>query len=317
MSRPQIAVFLQTEEKSFSVREEQILKLRKSFISYDVVNCPTEAEFIQHLHNAAYAVTWFFKKEWYAVAPFLQTVFTPAAGKEWIEPDPSGRISVIFGRFHGKIMRESLLSMILYFNRKVGTAIQNQSDRKWDRDAFFNTHSLTRQTAVIIGYGNIGRECAKVLKALGCSVTGVKRDLTKGAGDGIADKVIVFADILPALRDADHVILTLPGGRETDGIFSRAHLEAMKKTAYLYNMGRGNCVYEDDMVWAMMHSKIAGFWLDVFDKEPLPLSSKLWRLPNVILTPHASAINSEYFDLYFDELIQIVNYLDSKRGGTA
>ncbi|NPV00736.1 MAG: D-2-hydroxyacid dehydrogenase [Brevinematales bacterium] len=314
MHTREIAVYLTTDIRACTVREEQIFRIRNAFPDFNVTLCASVDDFVTHVHNADYAVTWEFKKEWYAGAPFLHTVFTPAAGREWIEPDPSGRTPTIFGRFHGKLMRETLLAMMLYFNRRVAETLQNQTDRKWERDAYSDTHSLTRQTVLIIGYGNIGRECAKVLKALGAKVIGVKRDLSKGTNDNIADSVITFDNIAPALREADHVALILPGGRETDGIINRSHLENMKKTAYIYNMGRGNCIGEDDIVWAVTYSKIAGFWLDVFDKEPLPLTSKLWRFPNVVITPHSSAFNAEYLDLYFDELIQIIKYLETKRG---
>jgi phosphoglycerate dehydrogenase-like enzyme len=310
----EISVYLSADTKAFTVREEQVFRLRQAFPEFNVTLCTAQEDFISHVRNADYAVTWEFRKDWYVGAPFLHAVFTPAAGKDWTEADPSGRTPVIYGRFHGKIMRETLLAMMLHFNRRIPETVQNQTDRKWERDSYADTRSLTRQTVLIIGYGNIGRECAKVLKVFGAKVIGVKRDLSKGTNDNIADSVISFDDIIPALREADHVVLTLPGGRETDNIFGRTHLENMKRTAYLYNMGRGNCIGEDDIVWAVTYSKIAGFWLDVFDKEPLPLTSKLWRFPNVIITPHSSAINAEYFDLYFDELIQIIKYLETKRG---
>jgi phosphoglycerate dehydrogenase-like enzyme len=94
----------------------------------------------------------------------------------------------------------------------------------------------------------------------------------------------------------------LPGDTETDDVMDRAALEAMKPTACLYNLGRGNAIDTDALVWALESGRISGACLDVTPQEPLPSDSRLWRTPNLCITPHASAIRRDYLDLYFAEV---------------
>jgi phosphoglycerate dehydrogenase-like enzyme len=110
-------------------------------------------------------------------------------------------------------------------------------------------------------------------------------------------------DLLPT---ADHVVLVLPGGQETDELFTSEHFDMMKPGSCLYNLGRGNCYREEDLVRALTNGTLAGAGLDVFREEPLPHSSPLWKLPNVLITPHSSAISSEYLDLYMEEWVENV-----------
>jgi phosphoglycerate dehydrogenase-like enzyme len=80
----------------------------------------------------------------------------------------------------------------------------------------------------------------------------------------------------------------------------------MKPGACLYNLGRGNCCREEDLVIALRNGPLAGAGLDVFAEEPLPPASPLWKLPNVLITPHSSAISREYIDLFIQEWIGIL-----------
>ena len=98
----------------------------------------------------------------------------------------------------------------------------------------------------------------------------------------------------------------LPGGPETDDLFTERHFDRMKPGSYLYNLGRGNCYREENLVRALINGPLAGAGLDVFHEEPLPPSSPLWNLPNALITPHASAISREYLDLYIEEWIESV-----------
>jgi len=100
------------------------------------------------------------------------------------------------------------------------------------------------------------------------------------------------------------VVIVLPGGAETDGIFTARHFNAMKPGAYLYNLGRGNCYSEEDLLDALKNGPLAGAGLDVFAEEPLPPTSPLWEQPNVLITPHSSGISREYIDLFIHEWIE-------------
>jgi phosphoglycerate dehydrogenase-like enzyme len=120
------------------------------------------------------------------------------------------------------------------------------------------------------------------------------------------DRMITFDKLEDELPDADHVVFVLPGGVETDGIFTARHFNAMKPGAYLYNLGRGNCYREADLLIALKNGPLAGAGLDVFTEEPLSSSSPLWDQPNVLITPHSSAISREYIDLFIEEWLDCV-----------
>ena len=100
----------------------------------------------------------------------------------------------------------------------------------------------------------------------------------------------------------DHLICALPSGEETDGILKPEHFEALPKSCYFYNVGRGNIYQESDLVSALGTGEIAGAYLDVFGEEPLPETSKLWEMENVLIQPHLSAVSPQYLELFVEEL---------------
>jgi phosphoglycerate dehydrogenase-like enzyme len=295
-----VVVFLEHPIQAFCVQPEQLHALAARHPKHDFRRVTGEADFLRELVDADAALVWRFPASYYTKTSRLRVVATPAAGRERLEPDPSGRVRALHGSFHGKIMAESLLGMMLYFSRRLDRALEDQRERRYRREEYSGTRRLAGQTALIVGYGPLGRECARLLKAVGLNVLGVKRDATVDAPP--ADAVFPAERLLELLGRADHVVVTLPSDTDTDHLFSDAAFAAMPRTATLYNLGRGNAVDEVALVRALEHGEIAHAYLDVFEREPLPPDSPLWTAPNLALTPHASAISREYLDLWFDEL---------------
>jgi D-2-hydroxyacid dehydrogenase (NADP+) len=309
MEQKELLVNLENKVDAFSVKPRHLDRIREAFPGIRLIVTSGREDFLEKLTDAVRIMTWSFREEWYEKAPLLEAVFTPAAGHDWVLPDPSGRVKNFYGSFHGRIMRESLLAMMLYFNRRLAPALDNQKKGIWDRRVFDGSSALFSQRVVIVGYGNIGRQAAELLKAFGARITGVKRNIAGYEKDPFSEKVISFDKLADELPLADHVVLILPGGSETEGLFTERHFGWMKAGSCLYNLGRGNCCREDDLVRALTSGHLAGAGLDVFPLEPLPPSSPLWTLPNVLITPHASAISREYLDLYIEEWIETVrNY---------
>ncbi len=301
-----LLIYLKSDVDSFSVKPGHLERIRAALPGIRLVEATGREDFREKMTRAQWIMTWRFKPEWYEKAPRLEAVFTPAAGHDWVTPDPCGRVKNHYGHFHGRIMRESLLAMILHFNRRLAPAIDNQKNGVWDRRVFDGSSSLFSQRVLIVGYGNIGRQAAELIKAFGAKITGVKRNIAGFENDPVAEKVVSFDKLGEELPAADHVALILPGGPGTEGIFTDRHFGRMKPGSYLYNLGRGTCCREADLVRALTEGPLAGAGLDVFPEEPLPPTSPLWKLPNVLITPHASAISSEYIDLSIDEWIGTV-----------
>lgn len=296
-----VFIFLENSISSFNINNTHINQLRLAFPFWDFNRVFSEDELLENLNQCDLLITWYFKSEWYKSASNLRAIFTPAAGHDWIAHERN--VAVFHGSFHGQIMSESLISMILFFNRKIKRTLHNQKFKIWDRNYLSNTHSLIYQHALIVGFGSIARASAQILKSFGCKITGIKRSPYNPLLDRYADDIIHPERIDSYLSQADHVISFLPEGRETDGFFTRSFFGKMKKSAFFYNLGRGNCYNEKDLVWSLKNKVIAGAGLDVFSEEPLTETSSLWSLPNVIIMPHGSAICEEYLSMYIVELI--------------
>jgi len=311
MKNRDLLIHLKHEVDSFSIKPRHLERICGAFPDLSPVEARSREEFHSMLPEAVWLMTWIFRPEWYQKAPKLEAIFTPAAGRDWVTPDPSGRVKNFYGHFHGRIMRESLLAMMLYFNRRLAQASDMRKQAKWDRGIYDGSFSLFSQQVLIVGYGAIGRQMAELLKAFGARITGVKRSLAGFENDPYAERVVTIDRMVEELPTADHVVLLLPGGPETDGLFTGQHFDLMKPGSYLYNLGRGNCYREELLVRALINGPLAGAGLDVFHEEPLPQSSALWNLPNALITPHASAISREYLDLYIEEWVETVR---SNRG---
>jgi len=295
-----------TMVRSYCLAEEQLNVLKNKYSNrYKIINVLTQDDFLRQLPQANVVLTWSFETKWYELSDELELIITPSAGSDWIQQDPERKIKVIHGAFHGRIIRESLLSMMLYFNNMIELTFENQKNRIWNKDCYSDIKKLFSQTVIIIGYGAIGRSCAELLKSFGCKIIGVKRTPRNIKLDLNADKIIKFQELNQYLPVADQVVAFLPSCPETNGIIKIDHFKLMKKEAYFYNFGRGNCYTESNLILAVREKMIKGAGLDVFAKEPLSKSSPLWNLPNVIIMPHASGISSEHMTLFVNEVLEL------------
>lgn len=305
-----LLIHLHNNVDAFTLKLRHIDKIRKNLPDIHITVAGGNNDFMEKLPEAECALVWSFKSEWYEKAPKLKMLFTPAAGHDWVAEDPSGRVKSFYGTFHGRIMRESLLSMMLYFNRHLGKSLDDKNRHIWGRLDYSRCEALFSQQVMIIGFGPLGQAMAELLKTLGSVITVVKRNITGcESNNPNIDRMITFDRLAEELPRADHVVLVLPGGASTDGIITARHFDAMKPGAYLYNLGRGNCYREEDLLSALEKGPLAGAGLDVFAEEPLPSSSPLWEQHNVLITPHSSAISKEYIDLFIEEWLGIIRQL--------
>lgn len=190
---------------------------------------------------------------------------------------------------------EHAFGLLLALTRRLAEARDNQQVRLW-RPARANLmqreDELAGKTLLVIGLGGIGNRIARIAKAFDMRVIGVRRDPEKGAG--AADAVHGFSAVGDLLPEADVVILSCPLTPETRHLINAQALSAMKPCALLINVARGGCVDEAALTDALVHHRLAGAGLDVTDIEPLPQSSPLWTLPNVVLSPHAAGETRHY-----------------------
>ncbi len=187
-------------------------------------------------------------------------------------------------------MAEQALAFMLAHARGLMRYERDRKERIWDR----HTDTVTQihgKTACVLGLGSIGRSIAARLNALGLMVTAVDAQVTTPPA-GVR-RLFMADELLHAIADADYVIVALPQTEDTNSLIDETCFDRMKDSAFLVNIARGPIVNEADLVRALREKRIAGAGLDVFEEEPLPDSSPLWDMPNVVFAPHSAGYSPE------------------------
>jgi phosphoglycerate dehydrogenase-like enzyme len=175
---------------------------------------------------------------------------------------------------------EYTLGAIYALNMRLPAFMRAQTERRWSAG---EVTTGAGQTLCVIGLGHIGAAIAKLARAAGFRVIGVRRS---GAAKDAVDAVYPPDRLAEALAQADHTAVIVPLTPETRGLIGAQEIAAMKPGGTLINVSRGGVVEEAPLIAALEKNRLSGLVLDVFATEPLPADSPLWALPNVIVTPH-------------------------------
>ena len=300
--------------------EDQVERLRLELgAGVEVVHCREADEFAAGLRTSHVAITWHCRPEWIAAAPDLEWISTPAAGRDLLQVDASCGVDLCFGTFHGKILGETVLAWMLAQGRGVLAAERLRGRDPWPRRQLAHRmRTLEGARLTVLGFGAIGEWIGKLAKPFGVQVTGVRRRRVEPPDwFGPDDRVVQPEHLDDALAETDWLVLALPGDPSTDSILSRRRIARLPPRAVVVNIGRGNSIDEAALAEALASERLAGAWLDVFQKEPLPETSPLRSLDNVFLFPHLSAAAPEYLDLYIDEFVPLfrARFADRLRAG--
>lgn len=230
---------------------------------------------------------------------------------------------------HTRHMAQFCLMMMLAFHFKLPLMIEDKNKALWreDRPQVYAPQDLHRQTLGIVGYGSIGRELARLAKAIGMTVLVSKRDVMHpaenpndytpaGTGDptgDLPDRFYPVEALGTMAKECDYLVVIVPMTDQTRHLINERVLAAMKPSAILVNVARGGVVDEAALISALAANKIGGAALDVFETEPLPSNSPLWNLPNVIISPHTAG-NSQFYHEKAAELFieNLKLYLDKR-----
>ena len=198
----------------------------------------------------------------------------------------------------------SVLGALIAINRRFPLLADAQRRHAWEpRLGERSPRDLKGQRAVIVGMGPIGRNIASLLKVLGMSTVGVRRNAEPVEG---CDRTVAYDHLPEVLPQADWLILCCPASPITRGIANAAVFAAMPAGAHFINVSRGEIAVEKDVVAALQSGHLAGAYLDVFEREPLDPASPLWDLPNVLVSPHTASHsqgqNEAIFDIFLDNL---------------
>jgi phosphoglycerate dehydrogenase-like enzyme len=236
----------------------------------------------------------------------LRRAMEGAPKLEWIHGRAAGLDSVLFpeliespipltngrGAF-SQSLGEFVMCGVLYFAKEVPRMLRSKAARHWD---MFDVYELSQQTMGIVGHGDIGRAIARRAKAFGMKVLALRRDTTPRDGDQHIDQVFPNANLHKMLPLCDYVVASAPLTPQTRHMLGAAEFALMKPDAVVMNVGRGPVIDEAAMVAALEAKQIRGAALDVFEVEPLPASSPLWGMENVLISFHTADHTKDWMD---------------------
>ena len=287
-------------------RTPQLLStLQSAAPGVELIPAANPAEAVR-LAADADAVIGFCSEEVLEAGPRIRWVQVFWAGVEDCVSVPAmrdrGVLLTNMQRVAGPVMAEHVVAMMLAFARGLQFFIPERAAGRWTDEPPSSVRmvAIEGKTVLVVGLGGIGTEVARRAHALGMRVTATRASGREGPDFvsyvGLPDELHKLA------ADADFIVNTTPLTPQTTGIFNAKFFAAAKPGAYFFNVGRGGSVVEADLVAALESGRIAGAGLDVTDPEPLPATSALWKVQNVIITPHVSSDS----DLGLDARVAVI-----------
>ncbi|HUC63705.1 MAG TPA: D-2-hydroxyacid dehydrogenase [Alphaproteobacteria bacterium] len=234
-----------------------------------------------------------------ARAPRLRWVHVHGAGVNHLMPLdwlPKGAVLTNSRGVHGAKADEYTIMALLMLNNHLPRIVTNQRARKWQQ--LYNT-AIAGKTLLIVGVGHIGGGAARWARRFGLCVIGIRRS---GRPHPHVDEMHRPAALRRLLPKADFVLIAAPHTRESHHLIGARELKLMKDGAGLINYSRAQLVDYGALAPHLKRGRLAAV-LDVFDPEPLPPSSPIWSLPNLIVTPHSS---SDDLDLYTPKTLDLL-----------
>jgi phosphoglycerate dehydrogenase-like enzyme len=244
-------------------------------------------------------------------------VVRAAENIKWLQIHPAGAERPIYRELRARGVKvttasgatavtvsHSVLGALIALNRRFPLLADAQRRHAWEpRLGERSPRDLRSQRAVIVGLGPIGRNVARLLKALDMRTIGVRR-----SADPVPEcnRTIAYDELAGVLPEADVLILCCPASPITRGIANADVFAALPRGALFINVSRGEIAVEKDVIAALQSGHLAGAYLDVFEREPLDPASPLWEVPNVLISPHTASHslgqNEAIFGIFLDNL---------------
>lgn len=245
-------------------------------------------------------------------APHLRWVQLFSAGADGVLKQPLFQTPVRFttaSGIHAAPIGEYVLATALAWFQRLPTLLQWQHQHEVPAHAerLLAREELYGKTLGIVGYGSIGRHVARLAKGFGMRILAMQRGsdhrdsgfILPGQGDPegvLPDRYYPPEELHTLLEQSDVVVIAVPLTPQTHYMFNADAFKAMKPSAFLINIARGDVCDEGALIEALREKQIAGAALDVFHREPLPADNPLWDLPNVILSPHITGSHAGYME---------------------
>ena len=235
--------------------------------------------------------------QWSGSRELLRPAFLANPGVRWVHSRSAGLDSVLFPELidssvpltngsgvFSQSLGEFALAAILYFAKDFRRMLRNQEAERWEP---FDVEEISGQTVGIVGYGDIGRAVARRVQAMGMRVLALKRHAPESP-DPLVAQFFPPQDLHAMLALCDFVVVAAPLTSETHHMLSDAEFAAMRRNAVIINVGRGPVIDQAAMVRALQASTIKGAGLDVYEQEPIPKGDPIYKLENVLVSPHCA-----------------------------
>jgi len=218
--------------------------------------------------------------------PFLVWIHSITAGVDHILcPEIVDNNDILLTNAKGVFsssLAEYVMTACSYFAKDIPRLLHQQKECVWEK---FCVRELRGATMGIVGYGNIGKACAKLAKVYGMKILALRRNPEESRSDPDVDQVYGIDDLNTVLSRSDYLVVAMPLTSETHHMLNESNLQYCKLGQVLINIGRGPLIDEAALI-AALSDRLQGAALDVFAVEPLPSDSPLWGLPNVLISPH-------------------------------
>lgn len=285
--------------------------LRDRWPQMRVVHLPGYDRLLQELPDTDIFVGYSLRPDQLKAAKKLKWIHSTAAGVAQLmypELQTSGILLTNPRGIFSIPMAEHTMGLLIALARNFPDSLHYQDRAHWGQQELWDKpqrlSELNGKTLLIVGYGSIGRELARRARAFDMRVWGVTRS---GTGDAaLAERILPASRMEEALPEADYAVLATPETRETANLLGAAQIARMKAGARLINIGRGSLLDEAALLRALQTGKLAGAALDVTAAEPLPPDSPLWKAPNLMITPHTSAVSHELWKRETELLLQLL-----------
>ena len=265
--------------------------IQERFPEVEVAAGHSEEFLSQHIVDADIMLVFEFPLAALKQAKRLKWIQLTSAGSEQLLDARDSLQAVVVTNtrgMHANLIADYTFGAMVALQWNFFELFRDKQAKRWGSKAI---EPLSGKTLGIVGLGSIGGEIARRAKAFGMNVIGVKRNPV--AIEGVS-RVFGPDQLRVLLSASDFVVVAAALTPETYRMIGELELRAMKKTSYLINIARGRIVDESALIKALQEERIAGAFLDAFEKEPLPPESPLWELPNVMITPRIAGILKDY-----------------------
>jgi D-2-hydroxyacid dehydrogenase (NADP+) len=305
MAQHKIAILLHDEFEMWRPPPWFVERLRTDFPQTEVAYSEKKRDDEQTLRGADVLIGWSLSPDQLRAAKSLRWIYSITAAIDqflYSELIASEIALTNAGRVHGPVVAEHAIAMLLALAKRLLSAVHYQQRRKWAMEAIWNEQPRPREVRganiVVVGLGSIGAEVAAIAAAMKMQVIGVREHPDRGRNE--AHEVVGYDSLDSAIGRADFVVLAAPLTPRTRHLVDARRLQLFKPTTFLINVSRGALVDEPALVKALRDRKLAGAALDVFEEEPLSRWSPLWKMPQVLITPHTAFLTENVWQRHYE-----------------